>query len=327
MNSNTIQVLWTTIAIRSPSLHILEAYFLTANELDEVQVTRLENLEFTHPSTRWDAEDVSRAEISARRKTVDEEETGECLPFNSLKKFEILDPRQGPDTFTLAQALGHGIKLLQLVELTCWPVRLNSDQMVALMDSIHLVAPNLQKIVILDRSVIPGQAIRMLLKCRALVALQSEGDVDINLEDIITIATDRSSWKVVHLPSSRPLSHRALVPFAQNCSELVELVLTLDSSPGLPDLSTFTTNVRFASLTLLQVGFQPSTTSEAEVALFLSSICESPLKIYLHRYGRDVHLWSTVDRIVNTIIKARLENLSLKKEIALLRSEKTTTIP
>ncbi|GJJ07923.1 hypothetical protein Clacol_002129 [Clathrus columnatus] len=180
------------------------------------------------------------------------------------------------------------------------------------MDSLHRICPNLRKISIVASEDLPFRAIRPLLKCLTLVEMISQEDVDIELEDMVTITTNRSSWQVIHLPSVKPLSYQAMVPFARNCPHLYKLRLALDSKLGIPDPNVL--DVKFSSLASLIVGFSEPT-SDFQLALFLSKICSKPIEITPYSLIPENHrLWKTVEKLVNFILTTQLENQRLKDE-------------
>ncbi|GJJ07910.1 hypothetical protein Clacol_002116 [Clathrus columnatus] len=213
------------------------------------------------------------------------------------------------------EILQHGTQLLKLVDLTY--VDYSHSQTITLMESLHRICPNLAKISICTADHLPFEAIQALLKCPALVEIISEGCIFMGLEDIVTVATNRPSWQVINLTSTGPLSYQALIPFAQNCPDLYRLGLKLDSKLGIPDPTTFTTDVKFSSLTSLGVGGSEPT-PDFELTLFLSKICSKPIKIIDH-YSRE---WRTFEKLVNFHITTQLEIRTLKEEIMLLRTQK-----
>ncbi|GJJ07925.1 hypothetical protein Clacol_002132 [Clathrus columnatus] len=346
-NLNMMDVFCKTIPFRSPSLRALEFIFPPANKdtqtisrslaelfslLSEIIFLRLpphcmaEEL-FTTLSRLPQLQTFSLLQHSyfvsmegdlietlPKRKFDADEEAGQDIPFCSLGRIHI-DISSIPDSdFMMTEVLRRGIQLLNLVHLTYSGFPLNHT--ITFMESLHRICPNLVKMVVITDDCLPFQAIRSLLKCPVLVKICSVGTVDMDLEDIVTITTNRSSWKAITLPSEEPLSYHALVPFAQNCPDLYKLRLTLDSKLGIPDFNTFTTDIRFSSLTLLDVGGS-ELLPNFELVVFLSKICSKPIAI------PDSHgPWKNIEKLTNLIIATQLEIQTLKDENMLLRTQK-----
>ncbi|GJJ07918.1 hypothetical protein Clacol_002124 [Clathrus columnatus] len=250
-------------------------------------------------------------EMLPKRKVDNDEEKGKDIPFRSLEKIHI-----SKSNFMMAEVLRRDIQLPKLVDLTYSDPSPDYTISSPFFESLQRTCPNLKKISISSYHGLPFQAIRSLLKCPALVEIVSDRNVNMRLEDVVTMATDRSSWQVIRLPSAKPLNYQALVPFAKNCPNLYELSLTLDSKLGIPELDN--TDVRFSSLTSLHIiGDSSEPTPDFELALFLSKICSKPIKITGYH-----KLWKTVEKLVNTIITAQLENRRLKDENTILHARK-----
>ncbi|GJJ07917.1 hypothetical protein Clacol_002123 [Clathrus columnatus] len=292
-NPNMLDVFCKTIPLRSPSLRALEFSFPPADNdtqaVSELVLIRLPSHcmtgeLFTTLSRLPQLQDLSSSqhpyylctdggdimETLPKGKIENDEEASRDLPFRSLRKIDIPD-----SDFMMAETLRRGIPLLKLIDLTWGSF---DGHTITFMESLHRTCPNLEEISIFVNDGLPFQAIRSLLKCPALVKIVSAGSFDMNLEDIVTIATNRSSWKSITLPSVKPVSYHALIPFAQNCPDLYELQLTLDSRLGVPDLDAFTTNIRFLSLASLHIIKSWELTPDFKLALFLSKICPNPIK-------------------------------------------------
>ncbi|GJJ07874.1 hypothetical protein Clacol_002080 [Clathrus columnatus] len=163
-----------------------------------------------------------------------DEDSENTLPFPSLFFLSVNDSLnyQG---FTITKAFGQSIQLSALNTLSCSPYCESSDEIVAFMESVHIICPNLQSISISGKDCplarLPWQAIEVLLQCPKLDALKvSECTIDMELDNTLTVATNRSLWISIVLPPKKPFNYQALVAFAENCPHLNELGLTLDSS-------------------------------------------------------------------------------------------------
>ncbi|GJJ10037.1 hypothetical protein Clacol_004263 [Clathrus columnatus] len=244
--------------------------------------------------------------------------TGNLPSFHSLRELNIADNTYR-HTFTIFDALERSMKLAKLAYLTCFPQCEGSDKLTALMEAIPIVCPNLLTITITVHGPTPhlhSQAIHVLLKCPRLHKLDSHRMADLSMEDIVTIATNRTTWQILRLPSSNPLSLEALVPFARNCPDLVMLGLTLDGD--LPFSASEAQKVRFSSLKTLNVRFS-MLTAPIEAGIFFSTICDGPLKINSDR--KCASLWKTVEKIVNATDEVAMATLvqSLNRDIVYLQ--------
>ncbi|GJJ08049.1 hypothetical protein Clacol_002256 [Clathrus columnatus] len=245
-------------------------------------------------------------------------------PFHALEVLGIMDKVNNP-SFTISKALRHGVPFLKLVNLTCSPCCATLHELVILMESVHIVCPNLQEIVISSCSLprLPCKAILALLQCPALHTLKATVPItDLALEHITIIVTNRTSWKNIALFPEKFLSCQpALIAFAQNCPDLVELGLTLNYDITLPDRAIRADDVRFVSLTTLNVGYSViNATCQIEFGMFLASICEHPLKILAS--GNFSASWKSVEKMVNSI-NTTAHVRTLNKKIALLEQKRT----
>ncbi|GJJ07730.1 hypothetical protein Clacol_001935 [Clathrus columnatus] len=349
-----IDDLFKSIATRSPSLfalqlvipfvkshgltvsHSLQELIQALSQLVSVDVpinlvtpdlftilSKLPNLEDLTLFESTDDYDIQKEEAfykwsikqSGKGKENEDSTKEELLPFPSLRDFYISDMLHN-QSFTVAKALKHGVQFLKLSSLTCSPYYEESDQIVELMKSVHVVCPNLREIKLhqTDSPVddIPWAAILPLLQCLELHTLHVDScTVNMGLKDLVSLTTNRPFWKNVGLPSTVPLSYRALITFAQNCPNIVKLSLTLDPHLNFPDLAKFKTEVSLPSLTVLDVKNSYLTeTSQIKIGLFLASICKNPLEI--QSYGGGKSSWQYIQKMVNYIIK-------LKKEVTQLR--------
>ncbi|GJJ07868.1 hypothetical protein Clacol_002074 [Clathrus columnatus] len=133
-----------------------------------------------------------------------DEDSENTLPFPSLFFLSVNDSLnyQG---FTITKAFGQGIQLSALNTLSCSPYCESSDEIVAFMESVHIICPNLQSISISGKDCplarLPWQAIEILLQCPKLDALKvSECTIDMELDNTLTVATNRSLWISIVLP-------------------------------------------------------------------------------------------------------------------------------
>ncbi|GJJ07901.1 hypothetical protein Clacol_002107 [Clathrus columnatus] len=292
------------VLILFPSHCMTEELFTTLSRLPQLQDLSLINW---FPEFLSDDEDVG----NLPKREIDDDEKD--IPFCSLQKAKISD-----SDFMITEVLRRDIQLLKLVDLTYSAPSPAHTIGSPFFESLHRTCPNLKRISIFSYHDLPFQAIRSLLKCPALIEIVSDGDVDMKLKDIVTIATNRSSWRVINLPSVKALNYQALVHFAQNCPNLHKLGLTLDSTLGIPDLNT---DVKFSSLTSL-VDMPSKSAPDIEIAWFLSKICSKPIRIL----GYD-DLWATVEKLVNSIITFQLNIRTLEGESMLSRTQSAITIP
>ncbi|GJJ07924.1 hypothetical protein Clacol_002131 [Clathrus columnatus] len=335
-NTNTLDIFCKTIPLHSPSLRALEVSFPPADNdtqaisrslgelfslLSELVLIRLPphcmtGELFTTLSRLHQLQALSLSQYSyslymdenimemlSKRRFDDDKESGKGIPFHSLEKLDIFD-----SDFMMVEALRRGLQLLKLADLTYLGT---PDHTITSIESLHRTCPNIEKISIFADS-LPFQAIRSLLKCPALVEIVLNSIVDADLEDIVTIATNRSSWKSITLPSVKPVSYHALIPFARNCPHLYKLNLTLDSTLGIPDPSAL--DVKFSSLTSLEGGLE---SPDFELAFFLSKIFSKPIEIIGYRSS-----WKTLEKLVNFIITTEIKNRTLEDENMLLRTQK-----
>ncbi|GJJ07927.1 hypothetical protein Clacol_002134 [Clathrus columnatus] len=295
------------VFIHLPCHCMTEKLFTALSRLPQLQHLSLSYLHSLSP-------DDNLMKTLPKKKIDDDQKARKDIPFCSLGKIDI---DLSDSDFMMTEVLQRGIRLLELVDLTYSG---HSDHTMAFMESLHKICPNLKKITIFAPDGLP---FRSLLKCPALVKIVSGGDVDMKFEDSVTIATNRSSWQVITLPSVKPLSFQALVPFAQNCPDLYELGLTFNSKLGIPDLHAFTRDdVKFSSLTLLTVGFSEPT-SDFGVVLFLSKLFSNPIEIKPSLFFQERHrLWKTLEKLLNFIISTQLEIRTLKDENTLLLAQK-----
>ncbi|GJJ07889.1 hypothetical protein Clacol_002095 [Clathrus columnatus] len=286
------------VLILLPSHCMTGELFTTLSRLPQLQDLSL----LTKPSSLYMDDDVLG--MLPKRKIEDDEEARKDVPFRSLRKIEICD-----SDFMMAEVLRRDIQLLKLIDL----IYLGSSphHIITLTESLHKTCPNIEKISIFASNSLPFPAIRSLLKCPALVEIFSDKTVDMRFEDLLTVATNRSSWKNIALRPVEPFSYQALVSFAQNCPHLYELGLTLDPRLGIPDVNASTTVVQFSSLTSLIVGVS-ELTPNFELASFLSKICSKPIKISAYGTEENTRLWKTVEKLVNSIIASQLELKTLK---------------
>ncbi|GJJ15931.1 hypothetical protein Clacol_010210 [Clathrus columnatus] len=341
-SSDTIDALCKTIAVRSPFLYALQMTLPHLNNAAQISrsfselipiLSKLTSISIPiHFMTRGLFTILSRlprleglllsiesnipyAESLIKQIWITEEETTELFPFHSLKQIYVTDDLM-ETTFTLAKALGHGIRFHKLIHLNCTPYRQDSDQVISLMEWVSIACPIVCVIDLSGKHCVSGhlpwQAIQALLQCKNLHTLRVlNSTINMELEDIVTVATNRRSWEVLVLPSSEALGYQALVVFAENCPWLVELGLTLNDRLGFPELRT---DICLSSLVTLNVG-ESTITSQTEVVRFLASICRSPIKIESGNWCATS--WKSVEELVD-FITTRVQ--MLKGEIALLQS-------
>ncbi|GJJ10005.1 hypothetical protein Clacol_004231 [Clathrus columnatus] len=275
--------------------------------------------------------DVDFVKTLMKQKLIDDEAIKEFSPFHSLTDLFICDNNNSHNNqvLTTSTVLTFGFQFLKLTHLVCSPFTKTSEEITGLMELVHSVCPIL-KIITIKRpsgssTRIPWQAIQALLKCPRLRTLEVfNRTVDMELNDIHTVATNRSSWQSINLPSTQPLSYEALLYFAQNCPELGKLGLTLDNIViELPyphinvDTSSNKTDILFSSLHTLNVGESPIT-SPVNIGIFLSRICGNTLKIISSEGGKYSQSWKTVSDIVDSMNSTARVRM-LNKEVAGLR--------
>ncbi|GJJ07885.1 hypothetical protein Clacol_002091 [Clathrus columnatus] len=343
-NPRTLCIIYKTISLHSPSLRSFELSFPPANEVNQAisqslgelftlltklalirlpshcmtgelftvlsDLSRLQDLSLP-PYPRVLYMDENILERLRKLKTNDDQEARKDIPFRSLDKLDI----SGSD-FMMAEILRRDIQLLKLVDLTYRGSSRNRT--IAFMESVPRVCPNLEKISIFANNSLPFEPFRSLLKCPALVKIVSDGTIDMDLEDIVIVASDRSTWQVIVLPSVKPLGYQALIPFAQNCPDLYQLGLKLTSTLGFPDINSFPMDVKFSSLTSLDVGLSVLT-SDFALASFLSRICSKPIEINSDGSQENCRLWKNAEELVNFVIKIQHHNQTLKDTVTLLR--------
>ncbi|GJJ07909.1 hypothetical protein Clacol_002115 [Clathrus columnatus] len=296
------------VSILFSSHYMTKELFTTLSQLPQLQ-----DLSLIYWAEFWsDDKDVGNL---PKREIDDDEEAGNDIPFRSLRKAKI---SISDFNFMITEVLRRDIQLLKLIDLT-YSVVSPDRNFDSFFEPLHRICPNLKKISIPDVS-LPFRTIRSLLKCPALVEIVSDGDVDMELEDIVTIAMDRSSWKVIILQPMKPLSYQALAHFTQNCPDLYELGLTLDPKLRIPDRNTFPTDIKFSSLTSLLVGFS-ELAPDFELAFFLSRIFSKPIKVRARGSETNCRLWKTLEELVNFIVTSQLKIRALEDENMLLRTQ------